>query len=54
MGGLLGGSFQRRRWIVSVCSVLLGKTGFFCAGWYNGRNFLANGWMVETGQMGRG
>ena len=48
MGGLLGGSLQRGRWIISVCSVSLKEIGFLSAGWYNGRNWLATGWMGRT------
>ena len=54
MGGLLGVSLQSRRWIVSVCSSSLGEIGFLCAGWYNGRNWLATGWVVrgwDEGEM---
>ena len=54
MGGLLGGSLQRRLCIVSVCYGLLGEIGFLCAGWYNGRNWLATGWMGPMDRMGRG
>ena len=40
--------------MVSVFSGSLGETGFLCAGWYNGRNWLATGWMGRTDRMGRG
>ena len=48
MGGLFGVSFQRRHRILLVCSILLGSIVFLCAGCYNGRNRLANGWMERT------
>ena len=60
-----GGSLQRRRWLdligwivwivsVSVFLVLLVETDFLCAGWYNGKNWLATVWMVQTDWMGQG
>ena len=55
MGGLLGGSLQRRLCIISVCSGSLGEIGFLYAGWYNGRNWLATaGQDVQTGWDGDG
>ena len=53
MEGLLGGSLQRRRWIVSVFSGFLGENGFLCAGWYIGINWLATVLMVRTDRIGQ-
>ena len=54
MGGLLGGSLQRRHCIVSVCSGSLVEIGFLYAGWYILKTCLATGWMRWMDRMGRG
>ena len=48
------GSLKRRCCIILVRSGLLGEIIFLCPGWYNGRNWLATGWMGRMDQMGWG
>ena len=51
------GSFQRRHFILSVCSILLREIGLLCNGWYNAINWRTTGWMVQmdwTDRMGWG